>query len=432
MESHSVRPLASGAAMDKVVPKNHKKQIIKLGVSVLALVGLAGFAWQWMPKGMQVAAADLRIEEVQKSVFYDDIIVRANAQPYNTVMLDSVESGRVEEVFIQDGAMVKKGQLLFRLSNPQRNLDLLQRKGEHTQQISNLANMRVGFQMSATDHQRKLSALQFELAQTKKKHERNTRLAAQGFISSAALEESQDAVERQQFAVNEELLNQEQEAKVRSAALSQMETGIDGLQSGLRLVSSTVEALAVRAPIDGKLTDFQLQVGESVNTGKRIGRIDDPKHFKLVAQVDEFYLTRVSLGQKGNARIQDKQYAVEVKTVFPQIKDGRFLVELKFIDSEPDKISPGQSLDTTITLGDPTPAKILPMGAFVNDTGGTWVFVVDKDGKTAERRSIQVGHRSNRQVEIISGLEVGEKVLISSYTTFLNVQRLQINRSTNK
>ncbi len=429
MDNQHLHPAVSGAGMDKVIPKNHKRRIGRIVAGILVCTTVVGGAWYMLPKGLPVSASDLRIQTVEKGVFFDDIIVRANAQPYSSVFLDSVESGRVEEVFIQDGALVKQGQLLFRLSNPQRNLDLLQRKGEHTQQISNLANMRVGFQMSSTDHQRRLSALQFDLLQLQKKHRRNQSLAAQGFISTAALEESQDALDRQQFALDEERQNQAQEAKVRSAALTQMETGIRGLQTGLKLVSSTVDGLAVRAPIDGKLTDFQLQVGESVNTGKRIGRIDDPKHFKLAALVDEFYLSRVSVGQKGNARMQDKSYPVEVKTVFPQIKEGRFLVELKFIEQEPEKISPGQSLDTTITLGDPAPAKILPMGAYINDTGGTWVFIVAKDGKSAERRQIQIGHRSNRQVEIVSGVDVGDKVVISGYTQFINVQRLQINRA---
>jgi HlyD family secretion protein len=430
MDNQNVSPAVNGAAMDRVIPKNHKKRILKWVLGALSLFALGILVWQMMPKGLQVSVGDLRIQAVEKKVFYDEIIVRANAQPYNSVMLDSVESGRVEEVFIQDGALVKRGQLLFRLSNPQRNLDLLQRKGEHTQQISNLANMRVGFQMSATDHHRRLSSLQFELHQLQKKHDRNQRLAAQGFISSAALEESQDALDRQQFAVNEQLHNQTQEAKVRSAALTQMETGIHGLQNGLKLVSSTVDALAVRAPIDGKLTDFQLQIGESVSTGKRIGRIDDPKHFKLAALVDEYYLSRVMVGQKGNARMQDKSYPVEVKTVYPQIKEGRFLVELKFIAQEPERLNPGQSLETTITLGDPAPANILPMGAYINDTGGTWVFFVAKDGKSAERRAIQIGQRSNRQVEIISGLDAGDKVLISGYTNFINAQRLEITSST--
>lgn len=426
-QTNTTMPI-TGAAMDKAVPKNTKQKLIRIGAyAVLASLVAVGI-WSLLPKGMQVQSSDLRIQSVEQGMFLDEIAVRANAQPLNSVILDSVESGRVEEVFVQDGTMVKKGQLLFRLSNPQRNLDLLQRKGEHTQQISNMANLRVGFQAASTDHQRRLSALEFELGQTKKKHERNKRLAEQGFISQAALEESQDALDRQQFAVNEEKQAQANEEKVRKVALEQMETGINGLQAGLKLVTSNLEALAVRAPIDGKLTDFQLQVGESVATGKRLGRIDDPKVFKLVAPIDEFYLSRIAPGYRGTARVGDKTYAVEVMNVFPQIKEGRFTAELKFVDQHPEKMNPGQSFDINITLGDSSPGLILPMGAYINDTGGTAVFVVSKDGKSAERRSIQLGHRSNRQVQVLSGLSAGEKVIVSSYVSYQSTQRLQINQ----
>ena len=243
-----------------------------------------------------------------------------------------------------------------------------------------------------------------------------------------ALEESRDALDRQQFAVDEEKQAQANEEKVRRVALEQMETGIGGLQAGLKLVTSNLDALSVRAPIDGKLTDFQLQVGESVAIGKRLGRIDDPKVFKLVAPIDEFYLSRIAVGYKGIARLGDKQFAVEVMNVFPQIKEGRFTAELKFLDAHPDKINPGQSFDINVTLGDPTTGLILPMGAYINDTGGTSVFVVSKDGKIAERRAIKLGNRSNRQVQILSGLSVGEKVIISSYGTYQNSQRLQLNQ----
>ncbi|MBY0574855.1 MAG: efflux RND transporter periplasmic adaptor subunit [Undibacterium sp.] len=417
----------TGAAMDKPIPKNYKKQIFRISLLVVIAIALVVLAWSYLPKGLQVSQSDVRIQAVEQGVFLDDIIVRANAQPLNSVILDAVESGRVEEVFVQDGAMVKQGQFIFRLSNPQRNLELLQRKGEYAINVANLANMRVQDQNAKSEHQRRVSALEFDLDQARKKHQRNIKLAEQGFISSVQLEEARDAVERQEFLLKEEKLNRELEVKVRSTALEQLETGIYGLQNGLKIVSNTVDNLAVRSPMDGKLTDFKLQVGESVNAGKRLGRIDDPKSFKLAAQVDEFYLNRVAVGHKGSARMDEKTYAVEVMSIFPQIKEGRFLVELKFTKEAPLKLNPGQSLDTNISLGDPAPALILPMGAYINDTGGTWVFVQAKDGNTFERRNIKIGHRSNRQVEIISGLEKGDKVLISSYTAYQNVQRLQLS-----
>lgn len=427
MEQQAAVPV-TGAAMDKVIPRNRKQLMHRTLIAMIAIISIGFLVWSFFPKGQQIALSDIRTQVVERGLFLDEIAVRANAQPLNSVILDSVESGRVEEVLARDGAMVKKGELLFRLSNPQRNLDLLQRKGEHTQQISNMANLRVGFQAASTDHQRRLSSLEFELSQLKKKHERNKALAAQGFISTVALEESQDALDRQQFAVNEEKQAQANEQKVRRVALEQMETGINGLQAGLKLVTSNLDALSVRAPIEGKLIDFQLQVGESVATGKRLGRIDDPKAFKLLAPIDEFYLNRIAIGYRGSARLGDKMFPVEVMNVFPQIKDGRFTAELKFIEQHPDKINPGQSFDITITLGDPSPGLVLPMGGYINDTGGSAVFVLSPDEKTAERRAIKLGHRSNRQVQVLNGLKQGEKVIVSSYASYQNSQRLQLSK----
>lgn len=427
MENQTKLRTVTGAAMDKVVPVDYRRKVYRFTAAIIAIICLLLMAWYFMPKGLQVSANDVRKGMVERGTFRDEVTLRANALALNSVILDAIESGRVEEVLIQDGAMVKRGQLLFRLSNPQRNLDLLQRKGEQTQQVSNLANLQVGFQMAATEHQRRLSALEFELMQAQKKHERNMTLAAQGFISKVALDESQDALTRQQFSVNEERQNKIAEDKVRSEALAQMGAGISSLQSGLKLVSASVEALAVRAPIDGKLTDFKLQIGESITTGKHLGRIDDPRHFKLSAQVDEFYLSRIAIGHQANAMIDNKIFALEVMNIFPQIKDGRFLVELKFKNEQAEKLNSGQSVNARITLGEPATAHLLPTGPYLNDTGGTWVFVLSKDGRVAERRAIKIGRRNQQQIEVLSGLEAGEQIITSSYAAFQTVDRLQIH-----
>jgi HlyD family secretion protein len=419
--------IPSGAAMDQIVPINHKRRVLKITLGLFALIAVLVLGWLSIPEGLQVAKADIRIQAAEQGIFLDDIIVRANAQPLHSVILDSVEYGRVEEIAVQDGMMVKQGQLLFRLSNSQRNLELLQRKGEHTQQVANMANMQVLFQSASSEAKRRLAQLAFDMEQAKKKHERNRRLAQEGFISQVALEESKDQYERASFVYNEEEKHQTQNAIVRQTALAQMEAGINGLQSGLKLVTQAVDGLAVRAPIAGKLTDFHLQVGESVVTGKRFGRVDDPTSFKLQAQVDEYYLNRVILGQQGKARMIDQSYDIAVMAIYPQIKEGRFLVELKFTGDNPKQLNPGQSLDVNISLGAPKPAVILPMGAYINDSGGAWVFVVDQSGQSAQKRAIKIGQRSNRQVEILDGIKVGDTVVISSYEQYKTVKNLNIN-----
>jgi HlyD family secretion protein len=425
---HLPPPAVTGAAMDAVVPRRRGKLALRVAIAAAVTAALAWGGWQFVPHGLQVASRDVRIARVEQGVFRDDIVVRATAEPLNSIILDSVESGRVEEVFARDGQAVKKGDLLFRLSNPQRNLELLARQTEYSQQIFNAANLRVAQEAVRTDHQRRLSDLEFALSQAEKQHARNKRLAAQGFISAVALEESADKLAQQRRALNEEKRGVDTEEQVRGRALDQMDSAIKGLQSGLQLVSATVEALAVRAPSDGVLTDFRMLVGQTVRQDQHIGRIDDPQQFKLSAQVDEFYLSRLTVGRHGSITQDGKTYELKVSTVYPQIKEGRFTAEMVFTKGQPEVISPGQSMDTQLTLGEPAKAMLLPNGAFVNDTGGTWVFVAGRDGERVEKRAVKLGRRNNAQVEVLSGLAPGEQVIISSYAAFGKAERLQLTK----
>jgi HlyD family secretion protein len=427
MDRHIPPAPVTGAAMDTVVPKKRGRLALRIGAALAVLAVLAAGAWQLVPHGLQVPAQDVRIATVESGVFRDEVVVRATAQPLNSVILDSVESGRVEEVFARDGAQVRKGELLFRLSNPQRNLELLARQAEHAQQISNLSNLRVAQEVGRTDHQRRVGDLEFALAQAEKQHARNVRLAAQGYISQVALEESEDKLAQQRRALAEEKHGIDLESGVRRDALAQMDKAIHGLQSGLQLVTATVDALAVRAPVDGMLADFHLMVGQTVKTDQRIGRIDDPRRFKLAAEVDEFYLNRVGVGRAGSVTHEGKAWPVAVSTVYPQIKEGRFTLEMVFTRGQPE-LSPGQGLDAQVTMGDPARALLLPNGAFANDTGGAWVFVVGRDGETATRRAIRLGRRSGSQVEVLAGLAAGERVIVSSYTAFGKAERLQLTK----
>jgi HlyD family secretion protein len=419
---------ASGSAMDVIVPRRRGKTIaVAIALALLTAVG-AWALWSWIPRGLQIEGADLRIGQAARGVFVDEVVVRASAEPLNSVILDAVESGRVEEVLATDGAMVKKGQLLFRISNPQRNLELLARQSEHAVSIFNLSNLRVSQEASASDHRRRLDDLQFALDQVRKQHARNVELAAQGYISAVALEESADKLAQQQRALAQEQTSTATETKVRRDAEQQLESAIHGLNSGLKLVSATVDALAVRAPAEGRLTNFRLQVGESIATGKNIGRIDDPARFKLSASVDEYYLNRMAVGRHGSVKQDERNYAADISTIYPQIKDGRFTVELVFRDGQPPVLNPGQSLDARITLGESAPALLLPNGAFINDSGGAWVYVLDAAGRSAQRRPVRIGRRNNSQIEVLDGLAAGDKVILSSYAAYGNSPRLHITQ----
>ena len=419
-------PAVTGAAMDVTLPPRRGRRAMRLALAFVAIAAGGLLLWQMLPRGLDVELRDVRIASVEAGVFRDEIVVRALAEPLNSIMLDAVESGRVEEVFARDGQMVKKGELLFRLSNPQRNLELLARQAEHAQQISNLANLQVAQEAVRTDHQRRLNDLEFAVTQVEKQHARNARLARDGFISAVALEESGDRLAQARRALDEEGRGMRLEQIVRERALAQMDHAISGLASGLELVAATVDALAVRAPSDGVLTDFRLLVGQAVRQDQAIGRIDDPQRFKLGAQVDEFYLSRVTPGREGHIVQDGKTYPLRVSTVYPQIKEGRFTAELVFVDAQPDVISPGQGMDVRLTLGQSTRALLLPNGAFANDGDGAWAFVVAGDGSHAVKRDIRLGRRSPTQVEVLSGLAADERVIVSGYTGFGKAERLRL------
>jgi HlyD family secretion protein len=418
----------TGANMDVVIPRRHGKRSLMIGAAVVVLALLGYAAWQFIPQGLLVNISDLRVAAVERADFIDEISVRATAVSLQSVILDSVESGRVEEVFAKDGALVKKGELLFRLSNPQRNLDLLARQSDYTTQISNLSNLRVGHEVGRTERQRRLADLEFQLEQSNKIWLRNTRLAGENFISNVLLQESADKLALQKRLLAEERISAAAESKIREDSIKQFEKAIGGIQAGLELVNATVEALAVRAPVAGRLTDFSLQIGETVRPDKRIGRIDDPSQFKVAAEVDEFYLNRVSGGIPATAKSGGQAYKLTVSRVFPQIKAGRFTTELTFIDVQPEGMRPGQSMDVQITLGERTPALLLPNGAFVNDSGGTWVYVLNKEGDFAEQRQVKLGRRSNNQIEVLSGLAQGDRVIVSGYASYGKALKLQIKQ----
>ncbi|WP_317202504.1 efflux RND transporter periplasmic adaptor subunit [Janthinobacterium sp.] len=418
----------TGAAMDVVVPRKHGRRIALAAVVAAALALAALGLWRMVPRGLQVSAAELRVAAVERGIFLDDLIVRAKAEALHSVILDSVEAGRVEEVFAHDGALVRQGDILFRISNPQRNLELLQRQSEHTQQISNLSNLRVGFEAATTEHQRRLVDLEFNLAQAGKKHARNVQLAAKGYISPVALEESADALEQQRHTLDDARRRRDTETAVKQDAVRKMEGAIRNIENGLQLVRGTVDALVVRAPVAGRLTDFKLQVGETVKTDQHIGRIDDPLKFKLGAQVDEYYLSRIAPGRQGQVRQDGRDYQVQVSCVYPQIKEGRFAVELVFLKEQAATLNPGQSLDAQITLGEPKQALLLPNAPFVAETGGAWVFALAANGVDAEKRLLQTGRRNNRQIEVLSGLNAGERVIVSSYAGFGGATRLQLKK----
>jgi HlyD family secretion protein len=418
----------SGAAMDVVIPGRKWKRFgLGAPVGVAALLVLV-LVWKAMPHGLVVKRSDLSITAVSRGMFLDNVVARATAMPLNSVVLDAVAGGRVDEVLVRDGATVRQGDILFRLSNTDLLLQLLARQADQAQQIANLSNLRVGLELGRSEAQKRITQQEQELRQSERECERSQRLAESGYISQKALE-----IARDQLKLNQQLLadykrSAQIESRTRIDAIRQLELSMQKIDGGLRVVMEHVEALNVRAPMSGRLADFDLLVGTLVKAGDHTGRIDEPGTFKLMAPVDEFYLNRVSPGLPAHAQINGGSAELVINRIYPQIKEGRFMVELHFVGAAPDGIHPGQTVDAHLVLGRASQALLLPNAAFVNDTGGNWAYVLDPDGHTASKRVIRIGRRNNQQLEVTSGLKEGEQVVVSSYTLFKNNDRLDVSK----
>jgi HlyD family secretion protein len=422
------RPDADGAAMDTPLPARRGRMLAVAGIIALLAAAAVVLMWRMMPQGLSVDAANVRVAVAGRATFHDDVLVRASAAPLRSVMLDAVESGRVEEVLARDGASVAKGDVLFRLSNAQRRLELLQRESERAQQISNAMNMRIALEASRADRRRRLADLEYAAREADKQYRRNLALAEQGFVSASALQDAADRRTQQQRLLAAEQADARAEERIQANALQQMEKAGARLETGLRLVSETVAALEVRAPVAGRLTDFRLQVGETVKLDQHLGRIDDPARFKLAADLDEYYLNRLATGLQAHAIVNGVQYALTVGRLYPQIRDGKFALELAFGDGAAPALQPGQSLDVAITLGASAPALVLPMDAWIADGGGSSVFVLGADGRSAQRRTIRTGRRNASQVEVLGGLAPGEQVIVSSSAAYGQAARLALSQ----
>lgn len=417
---------ASGAGMDRALSPPRGLWARRVAGSVAVLM-LAALAWQQRPRGWPVLRADVDIATVRPGVFHDVLVTRANVQPLHSVLLDAAENGRVERVLVKEGAQVEAGQLLFVLNSSQRAQELMQRSSEAAQQLANLATFRAAWVAAQASQRRELTQSGFELERARRAHTRNLELAATGFVSPATLEESNDRLAQAQRLLSQLRADGEAELATREQSVHAMEHAVSELDRGLAALRAASDGLAVRAPVAGRLTGFALQLGESVRAGMRIARIDSSGRFKLSTRVDEFHLPRISEGLHGTLTHAGREYALTVSRIDPQVKDGRFSVELSFDNEGPNDLQSGQGLDARLTLGQPQSALLLKDGGFSADTGGAWAFVLDADGQLARRRELRLGRRADGVIEVLAGLSAGERVVVSGYRAFLNATSLSLH-----
>jgi HlyD family secretion protein len=419
----------SGDGMDRVVERKGLSMQVKIGLAAAGIILLAGLFYWFAPgaNSQTVEASRVTISTVARGRFDDFLPLRARVEPLVTVFLDAVEGGRVEQVLVEDGAMVQPGQMLAVLSNSDLQLNVLARQTEVIQQINSMRSQELALNQTRLANERALIEADLATQTARRKYELEAPLSERGFVSRRQFMDSRDAFEanRQRSAVLRR--QQATDERLQSSQLAQLRESATALNASLALARASLDALNLRAPVGGQLTSFSIQVGQSFNRGERLGQIDSAGRNKLRAQVDEFYLGRVAEGQIASADVGGRPFRMRISKIYPQVRNGAFEVDLQFIGQEPADLQRGQTVQIRLTLGDPTPALLIPNGAFYNETGGNWVFVVAPDGGSAIKRQVRLGRRNADHIEVLEGLDPGERVITSPYTGFAERDRLDLS-----
>jgi HlyD family secretion protein len=419
----------SGGAMDKVVARKGLKKEHKIAIGVLLVLIAALVFYMLAPaaNSQTIAADRITISNVARGRFDDFLPLRARVEPSVTVYLDAVEGGRVEQRMVEDGAVVQAGQLLAVLSNSDLQLNVLARQTEVTQQINSMRSQELSLSQTRLANQRALIEADLQAQQARRQYDVQRPLAQKGYVSQKQFQDSRDIYNASRERVSILRRQQATDERLQSSQLAQLRASTTALNQSLHLARASLDALNLRAPVSGQLTSFSIQVGQSFNRGERLGQIDSAGANKLRAQVDEFYLGRVVEGQIAAADVGGRPYRMRVAKIYPQVRNGAFEIDLTFVGGEPANLQRGQTVQIRLTLGDPTPALLIPAGAFYNETGGNWVFVVSPDGGSAVKRQVRLGRRNSEYIEVLSGLEPGERVITSPYTGFAERDRLDLD-----
>ena len=374
-------------------------------IALLAAVAI----WRILPASgsTDIANADIDSGTVERAPFADYLPVRATVAPRVTTLVGVLSGGQVETLSVQDGAMVAAGEPLATLANPTLKLDVLTREAQIASQLGGIAGENLGIERTSLDRAAQIAQANYDLIKARRELGIRQQLHDKGFVSDAGVKSFAEEAAYQEKRLAQLQSGGAKEARITAQQGARLDDTRGRLESNLAAVRAGLDALVIRAPAGGRLTNFTLQPGQTLKPGDPAGQVDSEGSWKLEADVDEYYLGRVAVGQKAIAN----GARLTVLKVLPAVKDGRFRVELTFDGLAPAGLNRGQTLDIRITLGSTAPALVAPVGGWLDAGGGSSAFVLDADGGHARRRSIKTGRRNPEQVEIIAGLQPGERIV---------------------
>lgn len=414
--------------MDKIIEQKKglkRKHIpyIAGGVFVLAVAAWLIFADH--SSSLKVDTRTVSIETVTDGQFNDYVRVNGSVLPITTVQLAPLEGGTVDQKVVEEGASVKKGDVILKLSNPQLNIAILESEASLAEKENFLRNTRVQMEQEKLNLRKERLQLELDVTRKLRAYQQKEALYAEKLV---AREEYLQAKEDYEIAIAQRTLvfeRQKQDSIFRLQQVENMEINLTSMQRNMALVRQRVDNLNVKSPIDGELGMLDIVLGQSVNSGQKVGQINDLTAYKIEAMIDEHYIDRVKEGLTGTFERGGEKYDLRVGKVFPEVRSGQFRTWLYITSAKPENMRAGQTYYINLELGQPTQSVIIPRGAFYQTTGGAWIFVVD--GDKAFRRQIKIGRQNPQYYEVLEGLKAGEKVIVSSYDNYGENETLILN-----
>ncbi|WP_264520309.1 efflux RND transporter periplasmic adaptor subunit [Flavobacterium sp. N1994] len=411
--------------MDTIINrKNNKKKYLTIAALVIVILSYLGYSMVTKKRSFNVKKNEISIKTVEQDFFEDFMVFQARVEPMNSLLVNIVEGGSVQEIFVSNGDMVIKGQPLARLYNPNTELNYMQQETAIIEQINNLNKAKLDLRNQELNLAKDLIAIEHDFQDAKNLFDLNKKLFEQEILAKNEWEKTQENFRFQKERMNIIKQSVTKEKQANQIQIGQLNQSIGIMEKSLGILRNNKKNFLVLAPLSGRLTSFEPVLGQTYQQGQTLGKIDVMKGYKLMADVDEFYLPKVTQGKKGTVDFNGKDVEVVIAKVIPEIKSGKFQVEMNFVSHEDLDLRQGLSFSVRLNLSVKTKSIVLSKGSFYQETSGKWIFVVT--GDKAERRNIEVGRENPLYYEITKGLKPGEKVITSSYKDYTEAELLNI------
>ena len=404
-----------------------KKNLVWVGVAALALF-IGWLLFRDNSSTLRVDAQLLNVASVEQGEFNDYVRLTGSVQPMTTVQLSPLESGVVERIVAEEGTSVKRGDVSLEMSNNSLSMQILQSEADLAEKQNILRNTMISMEQERLALRQEKLQLDLEVSRLKRTFEQNQSLYNDKLL---AREDYLRSKEDYELAVRKRdlvLERQRQDSLYRSSQVEQMEESLRSMQRNMELIRQRVDNLKVKAPIDGEVGMLDAVLGQSLQQGANIGQVNDLTTYKVLAQIDEHYIDRITTGLVASFERQDTRYEMQLRKVYPEVRNGQFKADFRFVGDAPENIRSGQTYYLNLQLGEAAEAILIPRGSFYQATGGKWIYVLDPSGEKAYRREIRIGRQNPQYYEVIEGLQPGEKVITSSYDNFGENEVLILNK----